>query len=278
VALLLGNVRHGASPVGSRAPASRSLRAIVAFWVLTATARVTGTAIVAVRTPEFVALGSDSMLLLGRGGAHRRSMSACKIEQINEVFFSAAGVFAETQGGFNAFELAKRSYVRGADTRVMADRFEKMALRPFSALVDELHRGDPAYFSKYCESKDCLEVAFIGFQKETPMLSVRSLRVRLDGGSIKVTADEPVDCPGSCKSGAQQVILGTNAEATQLFDRTPHFWKIAGVVPGMEELIGTEISAHPDAVAAPVAILMINRSGPVWAPRHQGLCPDAIRH
>lgn len=69
------------------------------------------------------------------------------------------------------------------------------------------------------------------------------------------------------------MVLGDNIEATKLFNETPHFWRNKGLVPGMLDLVGAEIAAHPEDVSSPISILVVDKDGPRWLPGFRGLCP-----
>jgi hypothetical protein len=230
-----------------------------------------GTTVVAIRGDDYVVLGSDSMIIQTTGDRNV-SMPACKIQQMSGVFFAAAGVFGGP--GFNAYEIAKEASSKGADTVTTANRFERAARGPFTTFVRRLRRENPTAFSRYCNDRDCLQVAFAGFEKGTPKLAIRSFRVTTRGASTLVVRDARMDCPGDCVTGAEQVVLGVNGEATSVFDSTPHFWKLRGIVLGMDELIGTEILTHGDVVGPPVSVLILDKEGARWMPGHQGFCHD----
>jgi hypothetical protein len=257
---------------------SKNTKAHVLWWtvtvalvIITGAGLCSGTTVVAVRGNDYVVLGSDSMIIVTTADRNV-SLPGCKIQQMNKVFFGAAGVLGGP--GFNAYEIARKASINGADTVAIANRFESAAREPFTAFVQRFRQDNPTAFYRYCNNRDCLQVAFASFDKGIPKLAIRSFRVTTKGESTNVVPDARMNCPGDCVTGAEQVVLGVNSEATSVFDRTPHFWKLRGIVPGMDELIGTEIAAHGDAVGPPVSILILDKAGARWMPRHQGLCQD----
>ncbi len=243
----------------------------LALLILAGAGRCGGTTVIAIRGDDYVVLGSDSMIIAMRADRNV-SLPGCKVQQMNKVFFGAAGVLGGP--GFNAYEIARKASMKGADTVAIANRFEGAARGPFTAFVQRFRRENPTAFSRYCNDRDCLQVAFASFDNGTPKLAIRSFRVATRGELTIVAPDARMDCPGDCVTGAEQVVLGVNSEATSVFDRTPHFWKLRGIVAGMDELIGTEIVAHGDAVGPPVSILILDKAGARWMPGHQGLCQD----
>jgi hypothetical protein len=221
-----------------------------------------------------VVLGSDSLVTLVIG-KHTTPASSCKIQRIANVFISASGAIGQASG-FSAFDIAKRAASNNTELIVAANRFEVGARKPFAAYLSRLRKESPLEFMRFCNDRDCLQVVFATVENGVPKIAVRAFKVRVKGNSIIVTPDSRMDCPGNCATGFEQTVLGVNDEATSIFDRTPHFWRVKGIVPGMEELIGAEISAHGDVVGPPISILMLDKQGARFLPEHQGLCQDQM--
>jgi hypothetical protein len=234
---------------------------------------LSGTTVVVLRGPNYAILGSDSMVTLVTGGT-RTSAKACKIQQVNRVFVSAAGAVGPAFG-FDAIEIARRAVNSKATTLIaIANKFEKDAQQPFSAYVRHFRRESPGTFTRYCNSRDCLQIAFATVEKGVPKVSIRAFSVSVKNNLTIVVPTHRMDCPGTCVTGNEQIVLGVNAEAISVFEGTPHFWKIKGIALGMEELIGSEIAAHGDVVGAPISILTLDSQGAHFMPEHQGLCPN----
>jgi hypothetical protein len=230
------------------------------------------TTLVVLRAPDYVILGSDSSATEVKGDQTTQS-SACKVRQFGEVSFAAAGAVGDGNG-FDAFEVAARAVKRRTDVVAIANDFESVTRRPFTQYLQRFYGENPAQFTRHCAKKVCLTVVFAAMDRGTPKISVRGLFVTV---KKKVVVVEPsiqarMDCPGTCVTGGEQVVLGVSEEANSVFDRTPHFWKVNGIVSGMEQLIGAEISAHADIVGPPISILQLDGQGVRFLPGHQGLC------
>jgi hypothetical protein len=231
------------------------------------------TTAVVLRGPDYVILGSDSRVT-DVNGNQSTSSSICKIRQFDKVFFTLSGP-AGDGSGFDVFELAARIAKGRTDVVGIANDFEVLTRRPLTQYLQRLYLASPKQFARYC-SRMCLQVAFAIVDRGTPRVSVRGFFVTVGKNKVVVTPAirERLDCPGTCATGQEQVVLGFNDEARSLFDRTPHFWNINGIVLGMDKLIGAEISAHGDAVGPPISILQLDREGVRFFPGHQGLCGD----
>jgi hypothetical protein len=232
------------------------------------------TTVVGLRAPSYVILGSDSLEI----GSNRPTAKVCKIQQIGGIAFSASGAVGEIGKGstFNVVEVAERLRTKRADARGWADDLAKSIRGPFTAYLGKFRREQPNMFSNFCNSRECLQFAVASFTDGIPRLSARAFFVTTVGARIVVRPAKPMDCPGTCVTGAEQVILGVNEEATALFNSTPRFWAINGISKGIDALIGTEVLAHPEVVGPPVSILILDSSGPRWWQDHQGFCPDVI--
>lgn len=257
-------------------PQSHALRYLIVFFLIFFDQQdsMFGTTVVVLRGPEYVVLGSDSKITSVTGNQTASSLG-CKIRQIHKIFVGVAGAAGQA-GSFDVFEVARKAATGKTDVIAIANQFEIAARKPFAAYIRRFRQENPAQFARYCDKRDCLVVAFAGIDRATPKVSVRAFFVTTRNNVVIVRADthSRMDCPGTCETGIEQAVFGVNSEASSLFDRTPHFWKVKGIVSGMEELVGAEISAHGDVVGPPISILMLNGQGAHFLPSHQGLCAD----
>jgi len=200
----------------------------------------------------------------------------CKIRQMGAIFVGVSGYFGLATG-FNPYDVVRKVSIEGGGLIAIADRFELVALEPFKAFVEDFRREKPALFASLCNNQDCLEVVFIGNENGIPRFSTRCFRVTTPYGHIVVEPADHYDCPGGCETGAGQALLGMHENADALLNRTPNFWgagEVKAIVAGMDELIEAEIKAKPKDVGLPISILIIDETGPHWAPGYQGVCPD----
>lgn len=230
------------------------------------------TTVVVLRGPDYVILGSDSKTTEVKGDQTASSL-ACKIRQFGEVAFAAAGAVGDGKE-FDVFRVAAGSAKGRADVVAVANDFESVTRGPFRHYLQRFYREDPAQFTRYCAKKVCLIVVFAAMDRGIPKISIRGLFVTVKNDVINVepSAQSGMDCPGTCVTVGEQVVLGVTEEANSIFDGTPHFWKLNGIVSGMEQLIGAEISAHPDVVGPPISILQLDSQGARFLPGHQGPC------
>jgi len=245
---------------------------VLVLLMLFATSTSKATTIIAIRTPVYVVLASDSRFTgVSSGGIIYKS--DCKIGQSGGVFFASSG-FYESPTGFNAYDLIRKASADGFGIASTGDRFQQIALEPFKAAVEWIRKNSPAQFEKSCNNGDCLKVVFVGIEGGVPKLSIRNFHVTTSGAHVVVEPSGHHDCPPDCTGPAEQIIIGYADNANAILKRTPFFWDMNGFIGGSDKLIRQEMKANPKDVGLPVSILFIDMSGPHWIPEHQGVCPD----
>lgn len=245
---------------------------LLAVLILITEGHGIATTLVAVRGPDYVVLASDSRIGLIYTQKMNR-VAGCKIQQFGTFFIGISGIATDPRG-FNAYDLVRKVSVQAGSLAAIADRFSSAALEPFKVSVRKLREEHPADFAKYCNNRDCLQVAFARIEDGVPELSMRCFHVKIRAGDIVVEPADNNDCPGNCEAGWAIALCGMHDNADALLRQTPNFWEIKGVFEGANELIETEIKANSEDVGPPVSILLIDKTGPRWAPGHQGVCTD----
>lgn len=99
-------------------------------------AGVRGTTIVALITPDYVALRADSRVA-AMGAQSNTPTLGCKIQQMDRLFVGIAGIFGESDG-FDAYDTAKLSSKRGGKIDTIADRFEQTATLSFTKAIETI--------------------------------------------------------------------------------------------------------------------------------------------
>ena len=244
---------------------------VLVFTLFAGTLLVHATSIVIVRTGKLVVLAVDSRVIGydAKTGKQNDLRLECKIEQANNVFVAAVGLYGNRKE-FDVYGLAKDAALKGGNAATVANRFGKMVERPFADFLRSLRKEDVSE----CNHQSCLDVAFISFGDGTTQVSVRSLGADFKDGAIEPRVFS-IDCPGSCDANRGiKMILGYKEAAAHLLEAQPDLFIKRGLISGVADLIGAEIAAHPNEVTAPIAILVLDEDGPRWAEGHQGKCPD----
>ena len=222
------------------------------------------TTIVVARSASEIVIGADSKVTDTFGNALNRR--ACKVRQVGSLFVAIEGLEVDHGTGFNAPELATKALTFKASAPVA----EKMTML-MGSLVSELLKelaylktNEPqVYFKKIEGGQLFLRIIVAGFEKDKPLVFVRSFRaLQYNPGQIGV-AVIPDDCLADCKGEIVTRFLGESEAIEGLPEETPDFWK-RGMAYGVRRLIETEIAARSEYVGPPIDMVRITRNGGQW--------------
>jgi hypothetical protein len=221
-----------------------------------------GTTVVIVRTDKFLLIGVDSHVATMNPDTGTSGFAGCKIIKSGQFFIVVTGIFGEGgPKGLNAYALAQDISHQEKSAASVADRFEKLALKPYSKMLRRFHKKNPTVFDRSCNNKECLQLLIAEYAGGIPVYALRRFQVTLWKGTPQVKRLPNLDCPGTCPVGNSAIIIGDNIEANAL-NQSPDFWKEHSVLSGIEELIKAEASSHSDEVGGPIAILGLDKDGP----------------
>ena len=83
----------------------------------------------------------------------------CKIIKARQFFVVVTGMFGQfVPGGFNAYTLLQDIAKQQRTAIAVANRFEKVAPKPFQKYLREFQKKDPKDFERACNNKPCLQV------------------------------------------------------------------------------------------------------------------------
>jgi hypothetical protein len=228
---------------------------------------VRATTIVVARSANEIVIGADSKVTDLYGNDLNRR--ACKIRQVGNLFIAFEGLEVDRKTGFNVPEISTRAL----NLRPSGPMTEKISILTgflVSELMVELshlktHEPD-TYFKKIEGGQLFLRLIIAGFEKEKPLIFVRSFRaLQFNPGQIGVSVI-PDDCLDNCKGAVVTRFLGESEAIEGLPEETADFWK-AGLSDGVRRLIETEIAARSEYVGPPIDIVRISKSGVQWIER-----------
>jgi hypothetical protein len=219
-------------------------------------------------------MAADSAGTIQGDGRSASTESVCKIYQVNsELFFAVSGLVSDAQSGFSIPRIVE-SDARGKGT--INERLAKLEPEVTDAVLGELpqvkQRDQPGY-QRLIGAKGVVTVMLAGIDGGIPVAAgfALGLGASADGGiEPRIVRDS---CPGNCPSGVRAFYFGEGGEIDRL--------RASGGLPalGMPELarymVHAEIDAHMPRVAAPIDVLRITPTGPVWVQRKQ-ICPANI--
>ena len=227
------------------------------------------------RSDYYILIGTDSLVSRFNPTIALSGLQGCKILKAGRFFVVVTGIIGQGRpAGFNAYTLLQDIAQHQKTAAASADRFGQVALRPFSKLLREFHKNNPADFAR-CQDKICLEILVADYNGGKPTYSVRTFRVLLKQNVPTVEMLPKYDCPGDCPLASSTMIIGDSVEANSLLQSPPpNFWAQHSQASAIEEFIRVERIAHPEEVGGAVSILALDKNGPHWVPGYQGVCPD----
>jgi hypothetical protein len=237
-----------------------------------------GTAVVAVYTPNRVVLGADSLAITKVTNTRR---VGCKIFQFGSVFMAMAGIHKDQGASYYPETYAKNAAESGGSIKDIADRFSRVELKEFGKYVSEMRMQDPHLFEDICiRSESCeAQVIFVGSQNHTAALSYRAFETVVSSGQVQVRTYITQDCPGpssNCPNPFLQIVsIGYSREMNLALIQDPHYFQKYGVLESVKKLINVAIKAHPLDVGPPISVLTVdgNSGKASWASQSQGECP-----
>jgi len=233
-----------------------------------------GTTAVVIRSDTFVLIGADSLVSTVNPETGRGGFVACKIVQTGRFFVVVTNFFGEGgSAGFNAYAVLQDIAQKEVTAVAIADRFEKVALKPYLKFLANFQKMNAAVFNKYCNNKECMQLLVADYNGGNPTYALRRFQIVLKHNVPTVKILPNRDCPGTCPIHTSNIVIGDNIEAGPLA-QSPIFWAQHSLASGIEELIHTEAVARPNEVGGKVTILALDQNGPHWVPGYQGVCPD----
>ena len=260
--------RTAAAGLGHRSAPRRSALPSIALLAVMFGCYMHATTIVAVRTSNTIFIGSDSKIIDGEGG---EAGKACKIVTFNGISIAIARLWGSPAQGFSVAAVAAEALNSNSDLASRINHFERLLTRPLEQLLTSLKTADSVRFKRELEGQSAVDVLFVGFDSNYPVLLMRSFMVR-SGASQSITVRiKREECSRDCSDGLAYVVLGQHSSIDKTLADNPTFWKI-GAVEAIRKLINLEILAAPSFVGPPLSILAIDKSGPRWI--EQGVCQD----
>jgi Proteasome subunit len=231
---------------------------------------MTGSTVVAIRTPSEIYVGADSKLVAY--GDIKIEQSMCKIRQVDSLFFAHTGLIGDAAGRFNVAETVIKAHRYGHSISATVQAFEKMVVGPLIKTLQQFKRDQPDYYTKYLQAHSHFSIIFFGLENETPVVYSRYFNAKdSTDGSIKVDIQRK-DCPGNCPTGMTYIFLGEQEAISKFLDGNPHYSSV-GWVPTIRKLIEIEIADKPDFVGYPIDIIRVDKKAAEWIQRKKK-CPD----
>jgi 20S proteasome alpha/beta subunit len=120
---------------------------------------MTGSTVVAVRTPSEIYVGADSRLVAYGDDIKR---STCKIRQVGNLFFAYTGLIGDSAGRFNVAETVTKARKDSDGISATVQVFEQMIVGPLTTTIEQVKRDQQDYYRKYLQGHSLFPQMTVG--------------------------------------------------------------------------------------------------------------------
>lgn len=221
------------------------------MWSATAS----GTAIVAVRTPNEIVIAADGRATHIDG---RPPETACKIVRVGKVYF-ATTAFEWRAYAVDPYANARKASLPKRKISDIADSFAELEKAELTRALPEMKRNSPDAY-QFVHGHP-LEAMFVGMEGGSPVWAGIVFWDTETFGATSV-ASSKFSCPGQCTDGSF-LFMGARTAVGKARERNPRLLtgdpeKVAG------SLIEIEINGEPDYAGGPVSLLRLDKEGAHW--------------
>jgi hypothetical protein len=248
------------------------------FWLASILVLLSGhdalaTSVLAIRTPNFLVVGADSLARRGNGIPLG---PVCKIRQYGRFYASFAGMSNEEDTGFDVYKVAAKTITKCSTMECAAVNFGREVRTPLiEALAVSRRRDGEAYFEESFLKRAPLQVLIFGQERAATIIRMVVFNVDKTKLRMDLVVDDDGGCPGTCgPQGIAFLGIGSYFLAKDRFQAV--FRSGFGndspsdvVVKALTE----EANADPKAVSAPFSVIVMDRTGIHWQTSYQGACP-----
>ncbi|MEK6286703.1 MAG: hypothetical protein AABO57_13260 [Acidobacteriota bacterium] len=238
-------------------------------------AYLSGTTVVVIRTPGEMVIGADSIVVAKTEfGSYGETM--CKIIPVgNLVFFAAAGLIGDSDGVFNAYQIALECGNVSRRTLDTVNSFESAVKPPLIAALEDIRQKA---IGPVINNTRALETVFISLENDVLSYHLSNFILTLDEANLISLDLKRVNCPPDCKDGVGLSTLGLTTHIAEYFPRNHSRADLPTVDKAelVRQLIQLEIDNAADGeVGGTIVILRLTQGGAQWI-RNEGVSPDLI--
>jgi hypothetical protein len=247
-----------------------ALRLFAATLLMAAVAAcATATTILALRTPEMIIVLADSKpTYRGYSGPG----AVCKISPLRGAFVAVAGLDHDTARDFDSKKLAVAAFDSPRSFREHVRDAEHLVQKAGETEMRRLRAEDPeTYRFTLDNGSNIIDLLFVAFESDTPMMSARRFHWRESTASIEIAG--ALDCPGKdCPNGTYFTWVGKASEIEEFVQSHSNPSLNEKV---LRELLLKQIAANPNDVGLPITILKLDSTGAHWD-NNELACPPRV--
>jgi hypothetical protein len=233
------------------------------------------TTVVVIRTPRYLVVGADSLVVNWHSPGSPGGFYTCKLHKQHSMLFVIQGMgIVHRKSKFSAEELARQAISSSHSLKEAAVRFAQTSSSPYARVMADLRIQDPNAWSLVAQHHGTgipLIAVFFGFEKGVPKYVIAGLRVN-QGETLTVSADV-ASCPGDACKGLREsaIVIGQSEAAYRRVGSDDQlslakFRHERGDLRAVETIIAIEERAAPDSVGGPIRIVTLDTEGERWIP------------
>ncbi len=224
------------------------------------------TTVVAIRREGKIVLAADSKRIQGKGFGVE-AVKVCKVQRSGNILFAFAGITNDGLSGFSTSKIALKGKAKTIQLR--AAEFVETAKGPLLRAAQRAHReASEAEYRQYfgLNNTTILEAIFVSMENHAAAYQYIQFKKVEDALGNPIQIDTEIQsCPGNSCGKTQLVPMGYRDEATAKYGgMIAQGWGPDDDVPFARRWVEAEISAQPDEVGPPVAIVVMDDAGVHW--------------
>src|SRR5215471_14117473 len=246
-------------------PKRDGLGVVSLVWLVMTVSPCNSTTIVAMRTPEVVALAADTAATFKGGGQPDTQAAVSKIGQQGQVLYALSGFVKDPRGLFDPAAMIAATFHEAQPFLSAVAHLEAHLARALTAALLYLRTDEPALFRQAITAGTGGTTVFLAsFEHGVPLAVSLTLR-----GAATPTGDIHIDtqrraCPGAdCPEGRYTFLLGRHKAIEQYF--ATHTLRLAmRPEEAVRFLVQLEIDAKTPGVAPPIEVVRLSQDGIHW--------------
>jgi hypothetical protein len=181
----------------------------------------------------------------------------CKIHVANDIVWATTGLHRQLNGPFDVWANAESAITMDGSLHAIVSQFESITADELKNLLYWLRAANPENYKEATRLPYVITSVFI--KNDTVKVTYFLVPDRNAPENVQIVRHE---CPGAdCPTGQLEIMMGEHGAIDAEIARYPDVWRNKGLVGAVNYLVGVQSAATPKLVAAPVAVLRIDKSG-----------------
>lgn len=223
-----------------------------------------GTTIVAIRTPNEVAVAADSRIMYSDGSPP--SDTACKIHRSEGIYFAIAGVSEEKSLRYDSAKLVSDILKEKGQLSDKINIIEKRIQEEWERLLPLVQQKERAWYMQHMMNRSFWAVVVFGADGTATYMHTRSIQETKPWAG-KVYINSRNDCTDSCEL---VTILGVNRSLESYVARHSPNMRTQDISGIAQAMMQAEVDLRSPDVGGPIDVLRIGKNRQAeWKQRKQ---------